>query len=417
MYFSFFVKFLQLAMQFAVQLLLVQLLSKSAYGSYSYIVAVLGIVAVIIQQGLPELTMREVARAIAQGAGSGAHRILLLSFGMFALNISVFFVVATVFQNVFAASVGMLLPIWPQMILILLAGGVLRIIAGYYRGLGSYVIGLSAESLMFPALFLLGTMLVALLKPNLSWEDISAPINIHTVAILGLATGMSALVLFSRLAAPAATIYHKPLGIKSQYFAAFVIGAQTGTHILFTYVDIIMLTMLANLTDVAEYRVAAQLSQFVVLANIALTAYFAPRIAAAYQTDDHVEIRRIVKFNRFWSGAFAFGASAIFFAVGPWAVPFFFGNDYAPVYSLTLILIAGHFLNVAMGPLGILLNMTGHQNYTLIASIISLTVNVVLNYILIRYWGVQGAAVATAVSLMISKSTTVIFVYRLGLVK
>ena len=61
--------------------------------------------------------------------------------------------------------------------------------------------------------------------------------------------------------------------------------------------------------------------------------------------------------------------------------------------------------------------MTGHQNYTLIASIISLTVNVVLNYILIRYWGVQGAAVATAVSLMISKSTTVIFVYRLGLVK
>ena len=186
MYFSFFVKFLQLAMQFAVQLLLVQLLSKSAYGSYSYIVAVLGIVAVIIQQGLPELTMREVARAIAQGASSGAHRILLLSCGMFALNISVFFVVATVFQNVFAASVGMLLPIWPQMILILLAGGVLRIIAGYYRGLGSYVIGLSVESLMFPALFLLGTMLVALLKPNLSWEDISAPINIHTVAIFGL---------------------------------------------------------------------------------------------------------------------------------------------------------------------------------------------------------------------------------------
>jgi len=417
MYFSFAIKLLQVVLQFVVQFLLVSLVTKSIYGSYSFVVAVIGIVAIITQMGLPELTMREVARAVAQGAHWAARPILQLSGGLFAVNIAMLVCLATVFRSHFPESFTALIPIWPQILTILLAAGTLRIIAGYYRGLGHYILGLSAESVMFPAVFLVAVVAVGSMPAAFGGLEVSVLVKIHAFAILLLAMGIAGKVLFSRCVPRSQNTDYILPEPRQQFFAASVIGAQTGASILFTYVDVLMLTVLADLPAVAEYRLAAQLAQLAVLVNLALIAFFAPRIAAAYRTGDRIEVRRIVQFAQIWASVYAVAAGVAFAVAGPWVVSFFFGDEYAPVYMLTLILVSGHAVNVSFGPLGILLNMTGHQNYTLVASILSLITNLVLNYFLITAWGANGAAVATAASLIISKTITLIFVHRLSLLR
>ena len=53
-----------------------------------------------------------------------------------------------------------------------------------------------------------------------------------------------------------------------------------------------------------------------------------------------------------------------------------------------------------MGPVGLLLNMTGHERETAKGVAISAVLNMVLNFLLIPRWGITGAAVATTVSMI-----------------
>ncbi|MDJ0571261.1 MAG: polysaccharide biosynthesis C-terminal domain-containing protein, partial [Pleurocapsa sp. MO_192.B19] len=53
-------------------------------------------------------------------------------------------------------------------------------------------------------------------------------------------------------------------------------------------------------------------------------------------------------------------------------------------------------VNVSTGSVGLLLNMTGNESYTLISRVSSTVLNVVLNALLIPRWGLEGAAIATA---------------------
>jgi O-antigen/teichoic acid export membrane protein len=57
-------------------------------------------------------------------------------------------------------------------------------------------------------------------------------------------------------------------------------------------------------------------------------------------------------------------------------------------------------INAGMGSVGLILNMTGNEKDTLKGHIIAALVNIILNLVLIPYFGINGAAWATAVSMI-----------------
>jgi Na+-driven multidrug efflux pump len=69
-------------------------------------------------------------------------------------------------------------------------------------------------------------------------------------------------------------------------------------------------------------------------------------------------------------------------------------------------------LNALTGLPDILLNMTGNESYTAMISAISVTLNVVLNALLIPIWGIEGAATATTISIVFSAILNLIVVQR-----
>ncbi len=61
----------------------------------------------------------------------------------------------------------------------------------------------------------------------------------------------------------------------------------------------------------------------------------------------------------------------------------------------------GQFVNVAAGSVGLILIMTGHEDDTFKGLVVATIANVILNALLIPIWGLEGAAAANAVSMII----------------
>jgi O-antigen/teichoic acid export membrane protein len=89
-----------------------------------------------------------------------------------------------------------------------------------------------------------------------------------------------------------------------------------------------------------------------------------------------------------------------------------FGGQFTRGASALAILATAQLFNAATGSVVLLLNMTGHERIT--AQVVALTaaLNILLNALLIPRWDVDGAAVATGVSLAVLNTTLMVRVHR-----
>ena len=64
-----------------------------------------------------------------------------------------------------------------------------------------------------------------------------------------------------------------------------------------------------------------------------------------------------------------------------------------------MFLALGQLLNIFSGPVGLLLNMSGHQKAVMKVILFVLVFALIANIVLISYFGIIGAAIATASSI------------------
>ncbi len=83
---------------------------------------------------------------------------------------------------------------------------------------------------------------------------------------------------------------------------------------------------------------------------------------------------------------------------GVFLIDFLYGSDYIKGYGPLLILMMGNFFNIAVGPVGILLSMTNHERITFKIMLLGGVVNIILNVVLIPFYGMYGAAISSLIS-------------------
>ena len=94
-----------------------------------------------------------------------------------------------------------------------------------------------------------------------------------------------------------------------------------------------------------------------------------------------------------------------------------FGPDFVAGYPLLFLLCIGVVARSAVGPCESLLTMTGNQNVCAFVYALTLALNIALSIVLIPLYGLWGAAIATAVSMMFEAAALSFTVYRrLGIV-
>jgi O-antigen/teichoic acid export membrane protein len=89
-----------------------------------------------------------------------------------------------------------------------------------------------------------------------------------------------------------------------------------------------------------------------------------------------------------------------------------FGRDFTGGQTPLTILCIGQLVNAAMGSVGYLLIMTGHGRDAAVGIAAGAGVNLLLSALLIPHWGVNGAAAASAIGLIVWNVVLAVFVWK-----
>lgn len=383
-----------------VTILLTRALGASGYGIYSYAFAIVSLLSLPAQSGLPILLMRETAKNVATDRPDLVRGVWLWT-GRAATAISMALLVGGVIV-VLATSGGELdVRDWTLLLAFvlvpLLALGNLR--GAALRGLERVLAGTMPEYLIRPIAFVI---VLAVLAFTAGQYTPAEAMGIHVFAA-ALAFAVGAIMLWRRT--PDDVRQAKPrYEARPWLLSALPLALITGMMTINGYADIIMLGIFEPDETVGIYRVAVQVSALVSLGMEAVNMVIAPRFASLYAKRDLSQLQRLASGSARVVLIASVGAGLAFLAVGRQLLDIVFGVEFVAAFVPTLILMAGGLVNSAAGSTGYLLNMTGHERDEAKVVTIAAILNLVLNLLLIPLLGAVGAAIATAVSYAVWRS-------------
>jgi O-antigen/teichoic acid export membrane protein len=126
---------------------------------------------------------------------------------------------------------------------------------------------------------------------------------------------------------------------------------------------------------------------------------FAPMIIRLYSTDQKGRFNQLFRLSTKW-GLYLSMPLLLVIAISPKdVIELLFGHAYNVGYLALSILIIGQFINIATGPVDIVLMMTGHQNDWLIITAGVFAANIILDILLIPSYGYLGAALSVTAAI------------------
>src|SRR5690606_18332622 len=140
---------------------------------------------------------------------------------------------------------------------------------------------------------------------------------------------------------------------------------------------------------------ATQSAELVAFALVIVNTVAAPHIARLHAIGGVEQLQWLVTRCAQLSLLGALPTALVMLLAGDIVLRLVFGGGYQVGYSALAILSVGQLFNVAMGSVGLILNMTGHERETAKGVAIAVLVNVPLNLALIPLLGMTGAAMAT----------------------
>lgn len=381
----------------AMTILLARTLGPAGYGLYSYVYALVWLMAVPAELGLPMLVVRETARARARERWDLMLGVwqwsALMSIGLSVAIALVAGIVAWAMAERFTGEQlatfawGVLLV--PLMVLGNLAGAAMRGLRHVLQG-------------QLPDLvFRYGIFVV--LSAGAAWwagDGFTADIAMALHAAAAAAALLAGTWMLGRKRPPELARVSVPAYEQRQWMSSAIpLALVAGTYLVHQQTDIVILGLFVEEADVGVYRVAVQAAGFVAFGLHAVNMIVAPQFARLHATGETAQLQWMVTASArviLLLTALVAAGLALF---GKPVIAFAFGTEYTAGYVALAILAVGQLFNAAFGSVTFLLNMTGHERITVRALSVAVTVNVALNLLLIPLFGLEGAALATATTL------------------
>lgn len=397
---SILVKILATALGLGVAVILARNLGAKGYGIYTYVFALISLLAIPAQFGLPSLVVRETARAQARGQWDlmrGLWRWSNQAAGALSLALVVLAGgVGWIWQDRFSHTE--LMTFTAGLLLVpLIALGNLR--GAALRGLRKVVIGQLPEHVLRPA-SLIGLSIGALILYPAGQFTAATAMTLHVVAAL-LAFMVGAWLLFRfrphELKAQPAPVYQA----RAWSLSALPLGMIAAMQLVNDYTDILMLGLFLDAEQVGIYKVSVQIAVLVSFPITAVNLVIAPHISRLHAAGELDRLQRILTASAigvFFSAGIVVGALCLF---GTQLIELVFGPEFRGSYEPMIVLAAGQLVVATLGSLVTIANMTGHEHAAAKIIGIGAMTNIGLNALLIPRYGIMGAAIATACSLLL----------------
>jgi len=387
----------QTAFRFTINVGLAQGLGATGYGAYSFAIACVGVLAVPARLGLDGLLVRAVAAYSHRHEWdrlSGLLRSALRSATTASIGLSI---------AVAAVTWGLKDYLEPELVKCLWIGlfflpllTLLSLMRATLIGLQWVMAGQVSEMLVQPAIFV---MLLAT-AAALPIASVDAPLAIG----LGVMAALVAVLIatgISRTAWPAELRRAKPSYFHRDWMrSAISFITDSGLNVLSASLGVIMLGLMSGSTAAGIFGIVNAASTLIALPLMAINAPLAPIFSKSFAANNKAELQRLgVKSAR--TAFFLCLPLAMIYIVFGENLLRIFGEEYVIGYKALLILTVGQLINVATGPVGVLLQMTYHERDVSIVRFSAVIINVALNLALIPTLGTQGAAIGAATGMVV----------------
>ncbi len=174
---------------------------------------------------------------------------------------------------------------------------------------------------------------------------------------------------------------------------------------------ILFLGILATTDEVGLYAIAYRTAMLVGFLLLAINSFIAPKISVLYNKG---EIKKIHSLAILSTRIMIFLTTPIFLLIliYPDSIMSIFGNDFKGGTSALLLLAIGQFVVILVGPVGMLLAMTGNESIIKKSSLISALICILICIFFIPDYGIIGAAFAGMISVSFSSFMNLYYVNK-----
>ncbi|MCO5733695.1 lipopolysaccharide biosynthesis protein [Rhizobium sp. SSA_523] len=393
---AFSIRIISAAIAFASQIILARLMGEFEYGIFAFVwvlvvvfgnLSCLGFHTVVIRF-LPQHQTRG-ETDLVRGLNWSARVIAMLAASLLAAS-------GFAFLSIFDAMVP---DYW--MIPVVLGLFTLPMIAlgdvldGTARAHGWAVAAMSPTYIIRPVLILAFMLLsVALDQPRAARTAMEAALA---------ATYVTTLFQFIRISLRLRRLHGRgnlDFDIRSWTGFALPLFLVDGVGFLLTNSDVVVVGLYLPPDQVAIYYAAAKTIALVQFVYFSVKAAAAPRFSAIMASQDEGELATFAVQAAQWAFWPALAVGLFVLALGEFLLALF-GPSFTEGYGLMVVLFAGILAKASVGPGEVLLNMAGRQSLCVKIYVLVLACNIALNITLIPYFGLMGAAVATALAMAI----------------
>ncbi|MEZ8724203.1 flippase [Vibrio pomeroyi] len=388
-------------------ILFARTLGPEEFGRYSFVLSVIAFAVLPATAGVPQLIIRETARYVADQQ----HSFMI---GMWRWSCRYILALSGLSMIVLYILVGF--DIWPYSTEVLIVSALLLIpFRGILARQTAIISGLRRPELaQFPMLIIAPLITLCIVGYLLlSGYQLSSQRLIY----IQLATHALGVVLAYLL------LKHVTKSVAISCKAQFQVKRWQKALLPFTVLTIagamnnelatLFLGILGSEEAIGYFKVAMQGITLLALGLQAVNTVSGPRIAGLYKQNKIEDTQKLltqsVKLSVLSSVPFAL----LLIVFGEELVSLLFGHDYLPAAGLLTILCVGQIVNVCMGSVGLVLNMTGNERSTLRAQLVTLALTVILLLTLIPLFQATGAAIAVSAGLVCWNFIMAFDVYRL----
>jgi len=403
---AFFIYGAGIGLTYCSQLLIARFVGVDAYGVYAYVFAWMTVLAYFSAFGFEVALLRFLPAYEADHNWSLFRGVIryaeqrAVTIGISVIVVGICFIVlwgvSAQLRSTFLIGLA-LVPVW----------ALLWIRCSVVRAYGGVVLATAPDRVVRDGL-LSGFVVIACL--GLGWR-----LDAATAMMATLASSIMALAL----ASVAARKLH-PAAIESVFptydapawqRAAIPLVIIAATETLMNRTGVIILGWIGDTKATGIYSLAFNIAAVVALPRIAINTLFAPTISGLFSRKDQVLLRALIRSAASWTLG---GAVCIAFTLFLFAEPFltWFGPGYEAGVPALRILLVGQVIVAGTGSQLFVMTMTGCERGAAKLLVSSAAANAAASVALISLFGLTGAAIASAASLMMWNLAMALFLWR-----
>lgn len=166
-----------------------------------------------------------------------------------------------------------------------------------------------------------------------------------------------------------------------------------------TRIDVLILSYFVSANEVGLYSFVAMIAEGLMLLLVVIRNQVNPYLAETIAINNWLLLSQLITSLRryLYSGALVFVIllNLCYLPIVEWLLP---GQGLSSTLPLLMILSFSFLLIAGFLPFDQMLNMGGAPGYQSLQSIAVVMSNILLNFMLIPFWGILGAAIATAIA-------------------